>query len=169
MVFNVIFNNIPFISWRSVLLVEEPESHGENHRPAVSHWQTLTHNAVSSTPCRMGFELTTLVVIGTEYIDSCKSNYHSSYPNIFSGYPINSAHIKKVLSFIMKVFINNFSCLEEQPNYGQKYTEYFRFVIYLLFNSIGKPPVILLIPFYCSSVIRYVILFLHRKWLCNLV
>jgi len=23
---------------------------GENHRPAVSHWQTLSHNVVSSTP-----------------------------------------------------------------------------------------------------------------------
>ena len=25
----------------------------------------------------MGFELTTLVVIGTDYIGSCKSNYHT--------------------------------------------------------------------------------------------
>ena len=25
----------------------------------------------------MGFELTTLVVIGTDYTDSCKSNHHS--------------------------------------------------------------------------------------------
>jgi hypothetical protein len=24
---------------------------GENHRPAKSHWQTLSHNVVSSTPC----------------------------------------------------------------------------------------------------------------------
>ena len=23
---------------------------GENHRPAASHWQTLSHNVVSSTP-----------------------------------------------------------------------------------------------------------------------
>jgi hypothetical protein len=23
---------------------------GENHRPAVSHWQTLSHDFVSSTP-----------------------------------------------------------------------------------------------------------------------
>jgi hypothetical protein len=28
-------------------LVEET---GENHRPDASHWQTLSHNAVSSTP-----------------------------------------------------------------------------------------------------------------------
>jgi len=34
MVFNVTFNNISVISWRSVLLVEETEVPGENHRPA---------------------------------------------------------------------------------------------------------------------------------------
>ena len=27
-----------------VLLLEETGVHGENHRPAVSHWQTLSHN-----------------------------------------------------------------------------------------------------------------------------
>ena len=41
------FNNISVLSWRSVLLVEETE---ENHRPAASHWQTLSHDVVSSTP-----------------------------------------------------------------------------------------------------------------------
>jgi len=46
MVFNATCNNISLISWRSVLSVEET---GENHRPAVSHRQTLSHNAVSST------------------------------------------------------------------------------------------------------------------------
>jgi hypothetical protein len=25
---------------------------GENHRPAASHWQILSHNVVSSTPCQ---------------------------------------------------------------------------------------------------------------------
>jgi hypothetical protein len=50
MVFNVTFNNILVISWWSVLLVEEIGVPAENHRPAVSHWQTLTLNVVSSTP-----------------------------------------------------------------------------------------------------------------------
>jgi len=49
-VFNVIFNNISVISWRSVLLVEETGVPGENHRPVASHWQTLSHDAVSSVP-----------------------------------------------------------------------------------------------------------------------
>jgi hypothetical protein len=52
MVFNATFNNILVLSWRSVLLVEE------------------TGVLVA------GFELITLVLIGTDYIGSCKSNYH---------------------------------------------------------------------------------------------
>jgi len=46
-VFNATFNNISVISWWSVLLVEET---GVNHQPAASHWQTLPHNVVWSTP-----------------------------------------------------------------------------------------------------------------------
>ena len=37
MVFNVTFNNITVISWRSVLLVEETGGPGENYRPVASH------------------------------------------------------------------------------------------------------------------------------------
>ena len=47
MVFNATFNNISVISWQSVLLVEET---GENHRPVISNWQTLSHNVVLLTP-----------------------------------------------------------------------------------------------------------------------
>jgi len=50
MVFNATFNNISVISWRSVLLVEETGVPIENHRPAPSHCQTLSHNVVSRTP-----------------------------------------------------------------------------------------------------------------------
>jgi len=48
MVFNAIFNDISVILWRSVLLMEESGVPGENYRP-------------------------TLVVIGTDCIDSSKS------------------------------------------------------------------------------------------------
>ena len=41
--FKATFNNIPVISWWSVLLVEET-------RKPASHWQTLSHNVVSTTP-----------------------------------------------------------------------------------------------------------------------
>ena len=51
MVFNVTFNNISVILLWSVLLVEETGVAWENHWPAASHWQTLSHNVVSSTPC----------------------------------------------------------------------------------------------------------------------
>ena len=46
MAFKATFNNISVISWRSVLLVEETGRPKENHRPAASHWQTLSHNVV---------------------------------------------------------------------------------------------------------------------------
>jgi hypothetical protein len=32
------------LSWLSILLVEETGVPGKNHRPAVSHWQTLSQN-----------------------------------------------------------------------------------------------------------------------------
>jgi hypothetical protein len=41
-VFNVTFNNIAAISWRSVLLVEETGGSGEQYRPITRHWQTVT-------------------------------------------------------------------------------------------------------------------------------
>jgi len=50
MVFNATLNNISAISWRSVLLVEETGVPRENHWPVASHWQTWSHNVVSSTP-----------------------------------------------------------------------------------------------------------------------
>ena len=43
MVFNATFNNISDISWQSVLLVQETGV-------PTSHWQTLSHNVVLSTP-----------------------------------------------------------------------------------------------------------------------
>jgi hypothetical protein len=41
---------ISVISLRSVLLIELTGIPGENHRPAASHWQTLSHNGVLSAP-----------------------------------------------------------------------------------------------------------------------
>jgi hypothetical protein len=43
MVFNATFNNISVISSWSVLLVVENRVPRENHRPAASHWQALSH------------------------------------------------------------------------------------------------------------------------------
>jgi hypothetical protein len=55
MVFNTTFNNISVILRRSVLLMEETRIPRENHRPAASHLQTLSHNVVSSTYRLSGF------------------------------------------------------------------------------------------------------------------
>jgi hypothetical protein len=78
MVLSAIFNNISVISWRSVLLVEETGVHGENHWLAASQWLTLSYNVVSCSPPHWtGFELTTLVVIGTDCTGSCNSNHHA--------------------------------------------------------------------------------------------
>jgi hypothetical protein len=41
---------ISVISWRSVLLVEETGVPRKDHWIVVSHWQTLSHNVVSSIP-----------------------------------------------------------------------------------------------------------------------
>ena len=74
--FIAVFNNISVMSRRSVLLVEETGVPGENHRTAAIHWQIyhiLLYRVDLDWP---GFELTTLMVIDTDCIDSCKSNYH---------------------------------------------------------------------------------------------
>jgi hypothetical protein len=57
MVFIATSNNISVILWQSVLLVEEIGVPRENHRPAASHWQTLSHNVVLSTLCLNGIRI----------------------------------------------------------------------------------------------------------------
>ena len=76
MVFNATFNNISGLSWRSVLLVEETRVPGENPLPQVTdkHYNLKlyqVHVAMS------GNQTLKLVVIGTDCIGSCKSNYHT--------------------------------------------------------------------------------------------
>ena len=69
----VMVNNISVISWWSDSLVEETEAPGENHRPVVSHGQTLMSHRVHLTVSG----IRTLVEIGTTCIGSNKSNYHT--------------------------------------------------------------------------------------------
>ena len=61
-VFNAAINNISAISWQSALLVEETRVPGENHQVTDTLYHTMLYCV----------ELTTLVVIGTDCIGSCK-------------------------------------------------------------------------------------------------
>ena len=118
MVFNATFNNISAISWWSILLVEETGVPGENHRPAASNWQTLSHNVVfeyiSTWP---GFELITLVVLAFEppdpwFSNIVKINKRHKHEDIRSSQSISTCfvpntdkcHIKKHNIFIMFIF-----------------------------------------------------------------
>ena len=60
-----------------LFLVEETRVRRENHQPVATHWQTWSHNVVSSKPRHeRGSKLTTLVaiLIGTDCTGSCNSN-----------------------------------------------------------------------------------------------
>jgi hypothetical protein len=85
MLFKATYNNNLVISWRSVLLVEETGVSRENHWPVASHWQTLSHNFVSSTPRLSGVR--THNVSGEINIinDICRAMHDVNDWNIFLG------------------------------------------------------------------------------------
>ena len=78
MVFNVTFNNISAMSWGTVLLVPGRNRSTRGIPPTCRKSLTnfITWRYIEYTSTWTGFETTTLVVIGTYCIGSCKSNYH---------------------------------------------------------------------------------------------
>ena len=74
MVLNVIFNNISFTSWRSVLLLKD-------HRPVANRWQSLSHNVVSSIPRLSGFRTHNVggdSTLTNDLIKTCTTKYTCS-------------------------------------------------------------------------------------------
>ena len=76
-VLNTIFNNISVISLRSVFLMEENRSTRRKPPTCCKSRDKLYHRRIEYTSPWTRFDLKTLVVIGTDYIGSYKSNYHT--------------------------------------------------------------------------------------------
>jgi hypothetical protein len=78
MVLNITLNNISVISamsWLSVLLVEETAVPGKNHRPVAYHIMLYRVHLAW-----VGFDLTTLVVVDTDYTGSLNQTTIRSRP-----------------------------------------------------------------------------------------
>jgi hypothetical protein len=73
--FNATFNNISAISGGQFYWWREPEE--PKKTTGLSHVTDKLHNIILYTSPWSRFELTTSVVIGTDSICNCKSNYHT--------------------------------------------------------------------------------------------
>jgi hypothetical protein len=119
MLFNSTFN-ISLISWRSVLLVEETTD-------LLQVTDKLYYIMLYTSPWSR-FELTTSVVIGTDCIGSCKSNYHTitatTAPCRSIGFKKQSTLLKgQCLQFFFSVVVLQWSVglnIEKKKNKNKK-------------------------------------------------
>jgi hypothetical protein len=97
MVFNATFNNISVLSWLSVSLMEET---GENHRPVTSHWQTLSHNVVLSTPCHEQGSNSLLQVPTTRTKTYGNHRFDKTASTLWNNIPLQLKTVDSLLAFI---------------------------------------------------------------------
>ena len=92
-VFNATFNNISAISWLSVLLVEETEVMGKNHKPAEV--TDKLYHKINSSECNL------LVVIGTDWTTAPQSKF---------GVKINKFQVQQHKTLFVQIFRYPFAC-----------------------------------------------------------
>jgi hypothetical protein len=96
--FYATLNHISVIPWRSVLLKPEYPEKSTNQ----SHVTDKLYHIMLYTSPWSRFELTTLVVIGTDCIGSCKSNYHA-----ITATTLKQEFITWIFLSEMKVFLQS--------------------------------------------------------------
>jgi hypothetical protein len=79
------------------------EETGENYLPSASH--SITQCCIEYTSPWAWFELTTLVVIGTDCIGSCKSNYHTTTTAPLQDVDTNKLVREKVFTVMIPIYI----------------------------------------------------------------
>ena len=80
-----------------------------NHRPVASHWQTLSHYVVSSTPRLSMIRTHNSVVIGTDCIGSSNSINHTITTSIILEDCLSKVHIWILIACCMSYAVVNLS------------------------------------------------------------